>query len=337
MRHARIGLVLVTLAVGLGSCTTGQLNVTPPLTFSPTNAALQMSVGTVNFAGSAAGLNVLETDRSPSGFTAIPVNTVVLTGPSGFAGPAGSADPGSGAAAVPLGSHNDSFPVASFTTNLAAADGFGIGPPGSSSSSISPFPVQPQFLDAVSGAVASFPAQLPIYGGQPAYPPPSGPIGYPEGFYLLALSSPPPTGTYTLTVSYSQNGNSGSQTATATLASNALLPTIAAPSYTSDGKGGGSGSVTIPAGITETFVQITATNSRGAVLGSATVVLKATGAQAFSIPDSVGLPAGATLVVQAFGFDYDDFGLGPPGNLAQKPALPAQADVSVSAALVTTE
>jgi hypothetical protein len=178
------------IAIALSSCTTGQLNVTPPLTFTKTNAVLELSVGTVNFAGAAAGLNVLETDRSGNGYTAIPVNTAVLTGPAGFAGPAGSADPGSGSTSVPLGAAHDAFPEASSVTNLAAADGFGIGPPGSSSSSVSPFPLQPQFLDAITAAAPAFPAgEMPIYGGVPAYPPPSAPHGYPEGFYLLALSA----------------------------------------------------------------------------------------------------------------------------------------------------
>src|ERR1700730_16379716 len=142
----------------LGACTTGQLNVTPPLHFTPVSAVLQMSVGTVNFAGAAVGLNVFETDRAPSGFTAIPVNTATLTGPGGFAGPAGSTDPGSGSASVPIGSIHNAFPIASNVTNLAAADGYGLGPPGSSSSAVSAFPVQPQFLDAVAGATTAFSA-----------------------------------------------------------------------------------------------------------------------------------------------------------------------------------
>jgi hypothetical protein len=65
------------IAIALSSCTTGQLNVTPPLTFTKTNAVLELSVGTVNFAGAAAGLNVLETDRSGNGYTAIPAQPVL--------------------------------------------------------------------------------------------------------------------------------------------------------------------------------------------------------------------------------------------------------------------
>src|ERR1700730_11328128 len=187
----------------LGACTTGQLNVTPPLHFTPVSAVLQMSVGTVNFAGGAVGLNVFETDRAPSGYTAIPDNTATLTGPGGFAGPAGSADPGSGGASVPLGSALNAFPLASGSTVFAAADGYGMGPPGSSSNAVSAFPAQPQFRDAVAGAATAFSAARALYGGPPAYPAPTKTNGYPEGFYLIALAGAPPTGVYTLTVSFS--------------------------------------------------------------------------------------------------------------------------------------
>src|SRR6202011_2182250 len=200
-----VRLIVAGVALTLGACTTGQLNVTPPLHFTPVSAVLQMSVGTVNFNGNP-GLNVLATDRAPSGFTAIPDNTATLTGPGGFAGPAGSADPGSGSASVALGSAVNAFPLASGSTIFAAADGYGLGPPGSSSSAVSAFPAQPQFGDTVPIG-GTFSAQRALYGNPPAYPAASGSAGYPEGFYLVALTAPPPTGTYTLTVSFSQNGN----------------------------------------------------------------------------------------------------------------------------------
>ncbi len=323
-KHLRFGWAAV-IAAALTGCTTGQLNRTPPLHFTPTNAVLQFTVGTVNFAGTGVGLNVLETDRAPSGYTAFPDNTVTLTGPAGFAGTPGSADPGAGAASVPLGAAVNSFPLGANVTMLAAADGFGIGPPGSSSSAISPFPAQPQFLDALPNS--TFTAQRGIYGGPPAYPAPSGPPGYPEGFYLLALPAVPPLGAYTLTVSYSQNGTAATQTANATLSSAALLPVLTTPTYVSDGAGGGSGTVTLPPGVVEVLVDIT---DRTSGVRATAEVTGAGTTQTYTIPDTLGFAAGDTLRIQAFGFDYNDFELGPPTNLSQTPALPAQADVTVA-------
>jgi hypothetical protein len=325
-----------SVALTLGACTTGQLNVPPPINFTPVSAVLHVSVGTVNFAGAAVGLNVLETDRAPSGYTAIPVNTATLTGPGGFTGAAGSADPGSGSASVPMGAAADSFPVASFTTNMAAADGFGVGPPGSSSASVSPFPVQPQFFDAVGGAATAFSAQRALYGAPPAYPAASGNTGFPEGFYLLALSGAPPTGVYTLTVSYVQNSVSGSQSATATLSSNVPLATLPAPTYAGDGLGGGSGSITVPGGVSEVLINFTDTGP-GNTGARATLVVHGSGVHAYNVPNSMQFHTGDALRIQAFGFDFNDFELGPPNNLSQSPPLPAQADVTVAAQVNTVQ
>ena len=326
MVKRRVACILVCIAVVLSSCTTGQHNVLPDLSFTPTSAVLEFAVGTVNFAGTAVGLNVLETDRAATGYTAIPDNTIVLTGPAGFAGPSGSADPGSGTALVPLGAANDAFPLASAFTQFAAADGTGVGPPGSSSASVSPFPVQPQFLDAVSGAKTAFPQYAPVYGGPPAYPPPSGSMGYPEGFYLIALSAAPPAGSYALTISYSQNGNAATQVTTASLVSTGILPTLVAPSYTSDGKGGGGGNITLPAGVVQAVVNIA-----DATTGThATALAQGSGSKSYTIPDSLAFGTGDTLIIQAIGFDYNSVGLTPPYNLQQSPALPHQADVTIA-------
>jgi hypothetical protein len=333
-RFVRIAAA-ASVALTLGACTTGQLNVPPPINFTPVSSVLRVSVGTVNFAGGPVGINVFETDRAPSGYTAIPVNTATLTGPGGFAGPAGSADPGSGSASVAMGAAADSFPVASFTTNMAAADGFGVGPPGSSSASVSPFPVQPQFFDAV-GAGTAFSAQRALYGGPPAYPAPSGNTGFPEGFYLLALSGAPPTGVYTLTVSYVQNSVPGSQSATATLSSNVPLATLPAPTYAGDGLGGGSGSITLPAGVTEALINFT-DRGPGNTGVRATLVVHGTGVHGYNLPNSMQFHTGDAIRIQAFGFDYNDFELGPPNNLSQSPPLPAQADVTVAAQVDTTQ
>lgn len=318
----------------IAGCTTGQANVTPNITTGPLGGTFEAAVGTVNFNGAAAGLNVVETFRGSNGYTAVPVNTVTVSGPAGFAGVAGSGDPGAGAAAVNLGSQFNAFAVGPTGTNLAAADAFGMGPPGSSTTGANAFPEQPQFGDVVGTGLFGASGEARFYGGPPAYPPPSGTAGFPEVFYLVATgAAAPPTGTYTVTSNYSQNGNAGSKTASPMLASNALLAVIAAPTYTTDGAGGGTVHVTVPgAPVSEAIVNITDTTSGI----SATVETTTAGAQNLNVPDSLGFKVGDSLTLQAIGFDYDDFGLTaqPP---PQAPAMPVQADVTVSARTTTAE
>ena len=343
-----IGVALVAAMLFTG-CTTAATNVAPPITFTPTNGVLELSVGTVNFAGGATGLNVLETFRSPNGLTAIPINTATVAGPGGFAGPAGSADPGHGAALVTLGAANNSFSEGANGGIITdSADGFGIGPPGSSGPFPNSYPLQPQFLDGVAGAGAAYTAnctgappplcQQRDYGMPPAYPTTGGirasGAGYPEGFYLLALTAAPPTGTYTLTVSFSQNGATSTNTKTASLGSNVPLAVIAAPGYVSNGAGGGTVSVVLPVGVTEALVNIFDITASGRHSTAATVLFRSSGSA--PVPSGT-FGTGDSLSLQAIGFDYDDFGLGPPGNMSQTPTFPAQADVTVSLQTSATE
>ena len=330
MKHLRTSnALLALLATGaLWGCTTSQAGVTPNITTGPLGGTLELAVGTVNFGGVDAGLNVVETFRGSNGFTAVPINTATLSGPGGFLGLAGSADPGADLAAVPLGSASNFFVVGNNSTDLASADGFGIGPPGTSQTFANGFPAQPQFGDVGAGG-GLFGGEVPFYGAPPAFPAQSGGVipGFPEMFYLLDLGGAPPTGSYTLLVSFSQNGVSKSTSTSASLASNALLPTMAAPSYTADinNDGGGTVNVTNPAGVTESLVNITDTTS-GAL---STVVTHGSGPQTATVPAGT-FTAGDSLTLQAFGFDYPDVELvlSSPGP---NPTLPASADVTISA------
>lgn len=369
----RIAACLV--AAALCACSTGASSTTPPITSStasPSNSKLMFAVGTVNFAGAGIGINVLETFRGANGYSAVPINTATLSGPAGFAGPAGSFDPGAGAAIIPLGSILNSFVIgnAGGGSILASADGFGMGPPSSSNSGLNFYPAQPQFADVTPGGQAFFPAPpaqpgapprpsgaLPIYGGQPAYPAaplvPSAlssqlliPSGWPEGFYIVALDATPPSGTYSLNVAYTQNGTTLASGATATLNNATVLPPFGIV-VTSTGNGGAAVTLPfLPPGITEVVVNVIDTNvppATGATCytgaGVATVVFKATGTQ--TIPGTLGqggaptFCAGDLLAAYGYGFDYDDVGLGPPSNTKQAPVLPAQADVSITATSTT--
>jgi hypothetical protein len=351
-------------ALALAACSTGASTSTPPVTTQTAAPdALRFAVGTANFAGAGVGINVLETFRNANGYTAVPINSATLAGPSGFAGPAGSADPGAGAATVPLGSAKNQFVIGSVpglnNTNLASADGFGIGPPGTSAAGQNFYPAQPQFADVTAGGAIFGGTAFPIYGGQPAYPAAPYvasvlssqlliPSGYPEGFYLLALNAAPPSGTYTLDVSYVQNGVTSNASATATL-NNATVLQPFLVSLASTGNGGASVTVGIPdPRITEVIVNVLDSNvppAQGAtcLTGApyATLVFKSSGMQ--TIPGNLGQGGaptfckGDTLAAYGFGFDYDEFGLGPPGNLSQTPALPAQADVSITPAMPINE
>jgi len=71
----------------------------------------------------------------------------------------------------------------------------------------------------------------------------------------------PSSGSYTLNVAIATIGNGGAITTsnvskTASLNAGTILPTITAPLFTPDGKGGGTFSVTLPGGVTEAYVQI---------------------------------------------------------------------------------
>jgi hypothetical protein len=348
----------------LTACTTGQANTTPPVTTGggPGNGSvvLQLSLGTANLSGLNQGVNVFETFRGTQGYTAIPITTATLTGPPGLQGPKHSKDPGSGKGAIPIGAASNQFSIgaAGTTSVLAAADGFGIGPPGCSCAGINFYPFQPQFADAAAKLTFSGGTE-PFYGGPPAYPPttlaPSAlsslvqiPSSWSEGFYIMAFNKLPPAGKYTLTVSYSQNGKTTAQRASADFHP-ALLPAFAHVTAHSDHKGGAVVSLQFPRGVKQALVNIIDANvppapsstpcNRG--LGFATLRFDRSGTQ--SVPDNLGnygkggaatFCKGDLLNIQVIGFDYDDFTIGPPGNTTQRPRLPARADLTYSTTVI---
>ncbi|HEY5258909.1 MAG TPA: hypothetical protein VIJ12_11095, partial [Candidatus Baltobacteraceae bacterium] len=101
--------------------------------------------------------------------------------------------------------------------------------------------------------------------GPPAVPffnngtfPPSF-AGYSPG--IAVFETAPVAGTYTLAAAVNPvNASPVTYTASASLASTAVLGAIPMPTFVSDGTGGGSGVVVIPAGVTETMVFIVDVN-----------------------------------------------------------------------------
>jgi hypothetical protein len=214
---------------------------------------------------------------------------------------------------VPLGSASprNTFAIgpAGLTTQLDSADGFGIGPPLAATTAQNSYPEQPQFLDGVGKVnpyfAQAFPQTQPVYGGPPAYPLPqtlpsannmfiSVPSGWSEGFYLLALLSPPPSGTYTLHVAYSQNGRGGSATATAALNGAMMLPPIPPPNITAVGTGASvmviltPGVVTAVANVLDVNALFPPTPSQQCFAGVAYATVRVPSSGTYAIPGNLG-------------------------------------------------
>jgi hypothetical protein len=126
----------------------------------------------------------------------------------------------------------------------------------------------------------------------------------------------PSSGTYSLSVAISTVGNGGT-VSTSTLSKSArlntsvVLPALTAPSFTPDGKGGGSFTVALPAGVTEAYVQLVdfgpgggpdngaATNvancqgPRGTRFAPVYYTIHVTSGGTYNLPDTIG-PNAAT-------------------------------------------
>ncbi|MBV9270004.1 MAG: hypothetical protein JO165_02855, partial [Candidatus Eremiobacteraeota bacterium] len=170
---------------------------------------------------------------------------------------------------------------------------------------------------------------------------------------IVALSGPPPGGTYTLAVQAVQNGHTTTANVSATLNGATILSPLPQPTITSTGDGGATiGLPVLPPGITQVIANVIDANVPPAQpappalpcptgIANTTVVFTSAGTQ--RIPSNLGIGGsptfctGDTLAVYAYGFDYDEIALGPPGNMSPSPSLPAQADVTVAPPNTTTE
>jgi hypothetical protein len=181
---------------------------------------------------------------------------------------------------------------------------------------------------------------------------PPGFAGYSPG--ITVFETAPVAGSYNLSVAVTpQNAAATTYTASANLASAApALGPMPVPVFTSDATGGGSGTVVVPAGVTETMVYIAdAKNGDFYSVGP----LKGTGTVSYALPDTLGpchgsgcqsgktatqsISTGDTYFVSAIGYDYPAFEASPPGNTAQKPTIAGangQADITMSPVLQAT-
>ncbi|HLI97419.1 MAG TPA: hypothetical protein VKT72_15220 [Candidatus Baltobacteraceae bacterium] len=175
-------------------------------------------------------------------------------------------------------------------------------------------------------------------GEPPAFSPQNLVGGYSTGYILTGAS--PAAGQYTVSTSVSYTPSSGPTTtkifsASVTLPSSpTVLPAMPLPTWTTDGKGGGTFSMTNPPGVTEALIFIQAQN--GAYVASMELKSPAT---SVNVPDGT-LAGGTTYYVFDLGADYPMIESAPPNSTVPKPALAGAAgtaDLSTSNATTFTE
>ncbi len=185
---------------------------------------------------------------------------------------------------------------------------------------------------------------LPYLVGPPAVPDfhspnyPSGFVGEPSGF--TAFAATPVAGTYTLAVALPDtSGTAATYNATGTLTSTVPLPIFAPPVFADDAAADGGGTVTyvLPPGVTYAIIYAIDVTPGGAITIYSYL---ATASGVWTIPATQGpggtppFAPGDSVFAYAAGFDYNPLatGLGTPKSLTESPALPAQADVTLSTA-----
>lgn len=356
--------LLVGAALALQACSslTNGTSILPSNSQTPLAnlGKATLAVGTARLQDGTVGLNVVAYLRQSNGSTAYLVDTPSITGPTGFKVPANAQAGADAGTATISAAAQGSTTVTTFGT-FGGLYGGGFGPFNATQQSNNFYPGNV----APGGPSPAFPT--PIYGtgtgaGSPVNlligPPAQGitpfnNVNYPPGFagYLpgfTAFAATPVAGAYSLNVSVAAaNAASTSVTASATLASTTPLGAVSAPTLTKDGKGGGTVSVTVPAGATETLVFVYDITAKayytvGPIAG--------TGAQSASLPDTLGpcgppncgaatLATGDNYSLTAVSFDYPDFESTQPGNTSQTPTVTGaagQADISVSPATTGT-
>ena len=339
--HTRfLSLVALGGLSALSACTSGQSAIVPPSTAVnlAATAKLQFAVGTANIAGTT-GLNTVVTFRQPNGLSATLVNTPTITGPAGFVVPGSGLDTGTN---MISGSPQTAAGVPSTKTTFGQNGGafaYGFAPLNISQNSPANFGAyalpfysanNAQYLIGPGNAyVSNFRdgTQAPGFGG------------YASGFTDFAAA--PVAGTYTLAVHIPlASGSVPDFTSAATLGTTVPLPLFAPPVYTTDGAGGGSVAVTVPAGVTEALVYIL----DGTTGNFYTLLTRSQGAQTLILPSNIGpivkgvagpsIPVKDPVQVYAVGFNYAAIEASPIGSApSQTPAITGangQADITTS-------
>jgi len=375
--QANLAARLLALAL-LAGCSSNGLSQNPPVSQGNLNLnKLALAVGTARLPDGTVGLNVVATYRQPNGFSGTLLNTPSLTGPSGFVvsttaqqgdGFGGSGTDG-GTAHI-TGSAQTPNPLASpppttfgqiggvFASGFAPFNDVGTGGqayyPGHTPNLGDPYKLTSPTPTFFQPFYYTATPQRVYIGGPPAYPffndgtYPNGFAGYLPGFTTFALTAV--SGNYTLSVNVpAVNAVPVTQTATAALNSTTALPPMTAPSFTSDGAGGGSGVVIVPSdpSIVETLVFIV---DRTASLYYTVGPIAGAGSLPFTLPDNEGpcatkaprctpgptMSTGDSFRVYAASFDYRQLEAEPPFNTTQTPTLAGangQSDLTLSPAL----
>jgi hypothetical protein len=381
--------ILALAALGglfaLPACTSNQAAVEPH--FTPVNVGatseLQFQVGTATY-GANIFLNTVVTYRQQNGLSALLDNTPSISLPFTNTAPAtaggviyagndtglnqitgtgqtnnGTANPDARTFPQTVGAFAYGFLASNSSTTGGNNSVFYPSASGSTEANRSPY----------YGVPAGF-TQRAFYVGPPFVPNfKDGSLGttflgYPNGFTTFAIH--PTTGAYSLSVGL-PNASTPIPTFTSstTMTSVVGLPPQTVPAYVTDGAGGGTVTVTTPAGATETAVFIREIDgATGGVLNYYTLVLHGVGPHTTALPDNLGtitggvaartIAAGNLVSLVAVSFDYPAMeavpvGAGPP----QAPVInnsgtactfsgttstcPGQADVTVSGAVTAAE
>ncbi len=341
----------------LPACTSNQAGVEPARTIAPTaQSQLQFQVGTANYNGTTF-LNTVVTFRQPNGLSALLDNTPSIaipftntatsvvgacpnctifagndTGTNQISGTVQTAngvispDPRTfpqtvGAFAYGFLASNSATTGANNSTFYPSQGGVVTNPDGSLS------PAFQTWRMPIYGTVAGF-TQRAFYVGPPnAIVGNSLPVtgsatfvGYPSGFTPFAIH--PTAGAYVLTVGIPNSSTPvGTFTSTTNLTSLATLPAMPAPTFVSTGlAGGGSFTITVPAGITEAAIFFRELTPAGGIVAYHTLITHATGAQVLTYPSGTITP-GDSISTVLIGFDY------PAMEAVPVSAAPPQAPV----------
>lgn len=336
----------------LAACTGGQSGILP--IYQSTNVAattkLQFAVGTANYNGTPA-LNTVATFRQANGLSGTFLNTPAIVGPAGTVVPAVASagiDAGTNSITATPQTLPGATPVATTFGQTGGVFAYGFAP-----------------LNSTTGGPGRFGFyREPFYSAtqiRPLLGPPATPTvtdgntvssfqGYPAGFTSFANVTLVP-GTFALNVLVPAADPKlvTNLSASATLTSTALLPNFAAPTFVSDGTGGGTIGLVVPPGVTETIVFVR--DPTGAAPLYYSFVVLGTGPQTVNVPDNLGpsspkggtsptFAAGDSVIVAAVGFDYPAFEAAPPANVSQTPTIVGangQADLTASPATTGTE
>jgi len=170
-------------------------------------------------------------------------------------------------------------------------------------------------------------------GEPPAFSPQNLVGGYSTGF--IVTEAPPTPGQYSVATSVAANGQTLSFSASATLPNSpTVLPNEPLPAWKTDGKGGGTFTMTNPPGVGESLIWIQAMN--GAYVAS--VVLKSP-ATSVSVPDGTLAP-GVSYYEFCVGADYALVEDAPPNSTVPNPPLTGAhgtADITASTARTFVE